>query len=384
MKQSKFTKPKVCKSSKGWYVYFYYLGKQYRYKKGINYIKNIYNREIEANALAEALYSKLMNQWNPGVPEIVESPNSLTFINALDFSLEKKKEHIAQKTYSGYSGTVKFLKTSVLALGLERLNISDLKRVHIRTILEKAKSQRKWTNKGYNKHLNHLKALLTELVQWDILEYNPAHNIQNLKVSETMANVPANDEQHKIIKECLENEHPYFYSFIQMLFHSGIRPKEILSIQIYMIDLKKQIITLPAINTKTNALRVVPINNHLLQIMYAMELHTYPNDFYLFGSYRESGRGNVGKFIDFIPGPTRLKRDTATKRWQRIVKKGLEIDVNMYSYKHKGGDEKIKAGISLDALRNLYGHKNARMTEHYAKEIKNVYRDEIINKSPGF
>lgn len=384
MKQSNYTKPKVCKAAKGWYVYFYYNGKQYRYKKGINYIKNVYNREIEANALSEALHIKLKNKWNPGVPEIVKTSNDLSFIDALDFSLSKKKDHIASKTYSGYKGSINFMKTAVTYLGLDLLNISELKRVHIRTILEKAKNQRKWTNKAYNKHLNHLKAILTELVQWDVLEYNPAHNIKKLKVSESRSNIPANDIQHEKIKNCLENEHPYFYSFIQTIFHSGIRPKEILGIQISMIDLNKQIITLPAINTKTNTFRVVPINNHLLQILCAMELHTYPKSFYLFGSYRESGRGNVGKFIDFIPGPTRLKRDTATKRWHKIIKTGLDINVNMYSYKHKGGDDKIKAGVSLDALRNLYGHKNSRMTEIYAKEIKNVYKDEIINKSPKF
>ena len=52
----------------------------------------------------------------------------------------------------------------------------------------------------------------------------------------------------------------------------------------------------------------------------------------MFGSYRDKGKGNVGKFLDFIPGPTKIKRDTATKRWKRIVKDGLKINVNLYVF----------------------------------------------------
>lgn len=384
MKNSIFTKPKLCKSPKGWYVYFYYRGKQKRYKKGINYIKNIYNRQIEANALAEALHIKLKNGWNPLIPEIVPVKNSMTISEALEFALDKKKEILAPKSYSGYKGTVNFLKTSTLALDLVNLSIDELKRIHIRSIIDKAKQQRNWSNKARNKHLNHLKALLSELLEWDILEYNPAHKIKNLQVETTRANTPADATQHEKIKKCLSLEHPYFYNFIRTIFHSGMRPKEILEIQLHMIDLKQQQFILPASSTKTNKQRLVPINNHLKAILEDMQLHNYPDDFYLYGSYREKGKGNKGKYIDFIPGPTQLKRDTATKRWKKIIIDSLGINVSMYSNKHGGGDAKIRAGIELDALRDLYGHSSKRMTEVYAKEIKNIYKNQIINKSPKY
>lgn len=106
--------------------------------------------------------------------------------------------------------------------------------------------------------------------------------------------------------------------------------------------------------------------------------------FYLFGSYREKGRGNVGKYIDFIPGPTPIKRDTATKRWQKIVKIKLGIDVNMYAYKHKGADDKLIAGINLDSIRNQLGHSTKKMTSTYAKGITGVYKKDIIDNSPEF
>jgi len=383
MKKPVYSKPKVCKSKKGWYVHFRINGKQKRYKYGLNYIKNLTERSTEANNLATALYRKLKNGWNP-YTEVKATNNKMLFLEALDFALDKKKEHLAPKTYLGYKGTIRFISKATNDLTLDFLEIKETKRVHIRTIMEKVKKQRNWSNMAYNKNLNYLKAVLSELIQWDILETNPAHQIKNLKVQESRANVPPTLDEHQKIKHCLESNHPHFYIFILTIFHTGIRPKEILQLKLDMIDLEKQQIILPPEITKTNKERIVPINNHLLEHYQSMELNIYPSDFYLFGSYRQKGKGNVGKHIDFIPGFTQIKRDTSTKRWHKIVKQGLGINVNMYAYKHFGANQKILAGIDLDVLRELYGHSSKLMTMRYAKVVKEVYRNEIIQKSPKF
>lgn len=385
--KSIFTIPKVVKYddlSKPWFVYFRYNKKLFRFKYGINYITNYKQRELEANALRDALHQKLKEGWNPLIPDLETEDKSMTLSEALDFALEKKKLNISTKTYSGYKGSVNFYKEAINSLCLNHLVITDTKRLHLRKVAEKAQKLQNWSNKAYNKNLNYIKAVLSELIQWDIIETNPAHNIKNLPVDESRANIPATPEQHKIIKEHLSINHPHFFVYIAAIFHTGIRPAELLEIKLNMVDLKRQQIILPPEFTKTNIERIVPINNHLLTMFLDMDLGMYPTDFYLFGSYRESGKGNVGKFLDFIPGPTKLKRDTATKRWKRIVKDGLNIQVNMYSNKHAGANAKILAGMDLDALRELYGHTSKLMTLRYAKVIKEVYRKQIMDNSPEY
>jgi len=382
-----FTKPKVLipeDPSKDWLVWFRYNGKLQRYKKGINYYKDLKERLSEANALAAALYSKLKTGWNPLVPEITATQSDLTLFECLDFAMEKKRPNIGPKTISGYNGTVKFIKAAIKSIGIEHLTIVDTKRVHIKLIMEKAKEQRQWSNNAYNKHLNHLKAILSELIQWDIISVNPAHTIKNLEVAESDANVPASFDDIEKIKKELQLNHPYFYNFIITIFHTGIRPEELVNIQLSMINLTKSEITLPAEITKTKKKRIVPINQHLAADFEGMDFEHLPKTFYLFGSFREPGKGNVGKHRDFLPAPTRIKRDTATKRWERIVKKGLEIPMNMYAMKHLGADRKILAGLELDSLRELYGHTSKLMTEKYAKVVKEVYRQQIMDKSPQF
>lgn len=383
MQKSIYTIPKLVKAKEGWYVYLRYNSKKKVYKADLNKISNLKEREREANVLIKVLYEQLKSGWNP-LDKTQSLLNSMRFLDALDYAIEKKKENLAPKTYLDYSGTIRYIKKATNDCCLDFLEIKEVKRIHIKTIIHKAKTNRSWSNKSYNKNLNYLKAVLSELIQWDILEVNPAHNIKNLPTEESRSNIPATPEQHKIIKECLENNHPEFYKFVVTIFHCGIRPKEILMIRLSMIDLNKQQIVLPPEITKTNKERIVPINTHLLSHYLEMDLHIYPKDFYLFGSYRQNGAGNRGKYIDFIPAPTPIKRDTATKKWYRIVKKGLKIDVNLYSNKHAGANAKILAGIDLDALRELYGHSSKLMTLNYAKVVKEVNRKEIINKSPKF
>ncbi|AWG25983.1 tyrosine-type recombinase/integrase [Flavobacterium kingsejongi] len=382
-----FTVPKLVsyrEPDKQWFIFFRYQGKLIKYKKGINYIKNFKERSLAANALKSALYQKLKQGWNPLVPEIEALDQSMTLIQAIHFALEKKKPFLAPKSYSGYKCTVNFIEAAIISLKQHNLLINDVKRVHIKTIIEQARKQRSWSNNAYNKHLNQLKAILSELIQWDIIENNPAFKINNLPVAETRSNIPASSAQQSIIRDSLQKNHPDFYLFIITIFHTGIRPHEILLITLEMVDLKNNQIILPHEITKTQKERIVPINQHLKLYFELLNLHQYPKDYYLFGSYREATKGNLGKHDDFIPGPTKIKRDTATRRWEKLVKKGLGIDANMYSNKHAGANAKILAGIDLDALRELYGHTSKLMTTKYATVIKQVNRQQIMEKSPEF
>jgi integrase len=388
MNQSNFTIPKVIKYddlNKSWYVYFRFGGNKLVYKKGINYIKSYKKRLSEANALAKALHEKLKSGWNPLIPDEFDTSSSMNLIQALEFALEKKKDSLACKTYLGYSGSIGFVKTAIKALSLNYLPIAEVKRVHVKTILEKIKTQRKASNNSYNKYLDHFRAVLSELIQWDIIQFNPANNIKNLPVAESRANIPPTPQEQILIKNELQKNHIPFWNFIATIFHTGIRPAEILKIELGMINLENSEIILPPEITKTNKERIVPVNQFLKLIYESMNFEKLPKEYFLFGSFREPGKGNVGGKLDFIPGPTKIKRDTATKRWETVIKKGLGLKhINMYSEKHAGANAKILAGMDLDALRELYGHTSKLMTTKYATVVKEVYRKQILEKSPDF
>lgn len=78
-----------------------------------------------------------------------------------------------------------------------------------------------------------------------------------------------------------------------------------------------------------------------------------------------------------------LVSPSPTNWWRKLVIEGLGIDCKMYSLKHKGADDKIKAGIDLDALRHLYGHGSKQMTEYYARGLREAYKQQIIRLAPS-
>lgn len=382
--QTKYTIPKLSKTTKLWYVHFRYEGKQFRYKLHYNKIEDLKERQMSFESLCRVILEDLKKGWNPNIKSIAAPKKDFTLIEALKFALEKKKPNISSKTYSGYNGSVNFLETAITKIGLSGLNITDTKRMHVKLIMEKAKELNTWSNKAHNKHLNHLKAILSELLQWDILEDSPAYKVLNLKVSAPDANHPASKEDMKRIKDELETNHYNFWVFCATIFYTLVRPEEISKIKLSMVNLKDSEIVLPPEITKTNKKRVVPISPHLLPYYESLNFENLPKNYYLFGSFRESGKGNIGKFNSFIPAPTHTKRDTFTKYWEKVVKIKLGIDMNMYALKKAGANALILADVSINAIKDLAGHTSEMTTQIYITKLKEINRKEILKKGTEF
>lgn len=386
--KSKFTIPKLNKSSKYWYVHYRYEGVQFRETNGLNKIEDLKLREAEYNKLCIGLLDQLRDGYNPNIPFGIQQQADMFIVQSLRFALEKKKESISKKTHSGYDGTINYVEKAVKLIGLDYLKIADTKRAHLKLVMEKCKVENKWTNKSYNKHLNHLKAILSELIQWEVVENNPAFNIKNMPVEDSIAHVPPTDDEMNTIKTELKKNHRNFYNYISVIFHLGIRPEEILLIRLSMVDMDKNLIQLIPRNTKKRKkYRTLPINKYLKEDLETMNFRNLPKDYFLFGSFKEPQIGNRGnnQFLpDFVPGPTHINRDTATRRWETIVKIGLKIDKTMYSIKKYGGNKKSAAGISLDAIQGVFGHSEKETTLIYLTNQDEINRKEVIEKSPDF
>lgn len=364
--------------SKTWYVWFRYEGKLIKKTGDINRVPSKKDRTLAGNALAKALLSELKSGWNPN--GTTQKEQSLTLTQAIDFVFEKKSPNLAPKSASVYKTVSEAVKKALIKTRLDHLYANEIERSHIRMLLENISNSRDLSNKGHNKYLSILQIFLNEMCEWDILKYNPAKGMRTLRTEESEGNTPPTDNEWKAIKSFLTARDANFLNFCLMILYTGIRPVELTRIKIDMIDVNSQTITLPPSITKTKTKRIVPVSDHVWHIV--ERASSYPDNFYLFGSYRQEGKGNHGKFDDFITGPTPIKRDTATRRWNSLIKEQLGIDVNMYSLKHYGASVFLRSGIPIDAVRHLFGHSTVTMTERYVKDIKGIYRDQYMSKVP--
>lgn len=387
--KSKYTIPKLNKSSKYWYVHYRYDGIQFRETNGYNKIEDLKLRESKYNELCQSIEIELRNGWNPNIKEGLQLHNDMYVVEALKFALEKKRKEVCKNTYSSYRGSINYFEYMAIKLKIDRLKITDLKRIHVKLLMDEIRVEKKWSNNTFNTHLLHLKVILTVLIKWDIIEANPATNIDNLKVDkESKFNNPASDLDIETIKKTLIDKDYNFYLFCITIFHTGIRPVELLKVTLGMLSLVNDEFHLPSTITKNKKSRTVPINKYLKEHYIKMNFSKLPKDYYLFGSFKSPGKGKKKKENklkpDFLPSPLPIIRKHASIRWNTIVKDGLGIKMNLYAMKHYGADKKILAGMNMDSLRELYGHSSKLMTEKYAKIIKEVYRKDIMDNSPDF
>lgn len=377
----KATKPvaRSCGVKDAWEVFFALYdptGAKHnmRFKKGINCLP-VDQRRLQAQANADVLWEALNNKWNPLVdkyPHFSDKTTIVLFAEGLDQALEEKKKVLSKFSLYDYSGCVRFMKAASKKTGHYYSRLSELEKKDIRIILNQARETNKWNNQARNKYLSIFRALLSVMVDQELIKFNPAKGIKDEPVDESMGYKRLTDEEKETIADHLLLKFPDFFEYLMFIYDDGIRRKETLLLQIKDFNLTTREILIRPEVAKTNKARIVPITDTLMQILLRREIWSFPSDYFLFSNDK------------FKPGAAPYHPNVPTSWWRKLVIEDLKIDCKMYSLKHRGADDKLLAGIDLDTLRTLYGHKSKQMTEVYARAVKGKYKQKIIDNAPVF
>lgn len=374
---------RLCDPQKKIYeVYFLiYVGKEcrpFRFKKGINKAKAAGERKANAEAYADVFFEALQNGWNPlqsRYPELqaeVRSQRSMTFADAIEYCLSEKSRNLARGSIYNYRGCVRVLKKASVNCGIANIKIKEIQRKDLRLVLDQAREENNWTAKYRNQNLDILKSLLSVLVDMDILEYNPALKIRHERQEERVPYERLTDTEKEMIVRHISDAAPDYLDFIYFIYDTGIRPKELLLIQLFDINLTKREIRVRAEVAKTNRERIIPITDDMLDILLRREIHSRDKNFYLFSKHK------------FAPGPQPYWLSAGARYWRKLVQRDLKIDKKLYSLKHLGADAKLLAGIDIRTLKSLYGHSSEQMTEKYLEQLHEIHKQKIIEKAPSF
>jgi len=164
----------------------------------------------------------------------------MRFNEALDWALAKCQ--VASKTKTEYTCAVKFFKEGATKLHYSQAIIPTIKRQQILLILDKIKEDRKWSNHAYNKNAGYISAIMSRLCKYEVIEHNPAHNIAMLPVAETNMYETITEAEKIMIRDYLTMVHPAFFTYLMLVYHTGIRPKECLALKISDLHLDKNLI----------------------------------------------------------------------------------------------------------------------------------------------
>ncbi len=241
------------------------------------------------------------------------------------------------------------------------------------------------SNNRYNTYLENIQGVYRAFIKYDVFDVSPMTGFERLKEPEPVSFATLTVDEKKKVYERLSNNYPNFLTFFLMIYHTALRPKELVSLQIHNYSEKGQCfmftpdetVTLYGEvhnKTKTNLTRYVPIPPEALELMKAMNLSQYPKEYYVFSE-------------GFKPGAINIPRKRATEVWNKEIiseKTGLGINKKMYGAKHLGIDDKLENDTSIEAIQHQAGHTTSSMTKRYSKKIKEVYQREIDEKSKGF
>lgn len=391
--------------TKSWYIGFRFTcpdtGRRIprQIRAGINFHNTISERKREAEATILLIKESLAKGWNPirqsfedfvredvkqedplsSPASLVDALPSMLFCKAMDFVLTKKKGDISPRTLDAYKGFHKLLIAAAKNVGVEQLSISKVKKGHCRLLLneisrikqeeyDKEGKGKEFSASSYNKFKKYLSAFFFELEEWEAIEFNPAKKLTRKDQEDTGIHRHATDQEIAIIKEQLPLVAPALYEFLRFEYVTGMRPEEMLKGRFTMIDHRNSYLRLSYKDGKTKIYREVPLPAFLMTWLRERQQGHSVDDF-IFGQ-------------GLVPGPIPARRNWVSIQWRKVVKDGLGINVSLYSFKGRGADDKIDAGISLDAVSTGFGHTSTRTTKIYLRKHGERLRKEVIANAP--
>lgn len=131
--------------------------------------------------------------------------------------------------------TVELAEKAILKLDLEQIPISQISRKHIRSVLKRISN----TSDRFNKYRSYLMVLFSELCEDEIVDVNPLRDIKKKKIIKRIREI-LTDEQRKEVNQYLFNNHPYFYRFLHIFFHSGCRISELMKVMEQDVDMANE------------------------------------------------------------------------------------------------------------------------------------------------
>jgi integrase len=245
-----YTIPEISISNpQDWFIYFRltHNGKEYlrKYREGLNRIKDKSERMTQVKQLCQLYKEWLEKDWNPIIdPEFkvrhikpIQVKQDRYLKEAMAFALSKKK--LSTKSKLGYKSMLDFIGEVASKHGYDLLPLSQFDRGVCLSLIDECAKEREFSNHNYNKHVSVLRSMFTELLDYRIVGLNPLLDYKDKEVPESDFYQDYTENEKERIAKHLLNVHPQLFVVMSVIYHTGIRPKEVLALRVKNIDLEE-------------------------------------------------------------------------------------------------------------------------------------------------
>jgi integrase len=286
--------------------------------------------------------------------------------------------HLRAETLRGYENTFILLlrlvpeidSVSLLTDGNLRMFFTRLD-TRVRKIgrgIEKS-GVKKSTTKTYWSKLN---TFFNWLNRKGLLKINPLKAIKPPRVRYTSNEKFEKDEVNKIYTAIINNSKNSLMSkrdifMVSLLYYTGIRKGEFISLQVKDIDFYKKLITIRGETSKSCEPRTLPIHATLF-----LHLKDYMLE-----------RNNLGYKTEFLIVSTTKDKGLSVdglKHWTERLERLTGMDFHLHMFRHTFACSITDGGVPTASLQKLMGHFDIKMTSRYTRSLKPEKMTDEISK----
>jgi len=201
-----------------------------------------------------------------------------------------------------------------------------------------------------NRYLAALSHAFTIAVnEWGWLEDSPMRKVGKFKESRGRVRFLSDEERHRLLSACQENQNPYLYPIVVLALSTGARKMEINALKWPDIDLKRDKPQIILHDTKNGERRLLPLAGHALELVRDLAKVRRIDTPLLFPS-----KVNPHKPMD-IRAPFN----------RALIVAGIE-DFRFHDLRHSAASYLAMNGASLAEIAEVLGHKTLQMVKRYS------------------
>jgi integrase/recombinase XerD len=299
----------------------------------------------------------------------------------------KRAENLKDKTLLGYERNLEYFN-DWLQDNYDDISVSDITAPMIREYMtwcvndktfydgHPYKSDYNKERKGLspasvNVRVRVLKVFFNTLYKEEIIERNPAHNIQLMKTDIDTVQPLANEELRKLLNTPDTKYYAQFrdYVIFLLMLDTGIRLNEVCALEVKDVDLIKRQIVLPAAKNKNRKTRILPLSSETSKLL--LQLITENK------SYFETDH----VFVTNYGEPVNEK--TLQKAFTKYAKQaGIEKRVSPHVLRHNFAKMAALNGMDIFTLMRIMGHADISTTRKYVQVNDEEVREKHAQYSP--
>jgi site-specific recombinase XerD len=287
--------------------------------------------------------------------------NLASLKGAIDkFLTHLKNENRSSNTIIAYENDLKQLVGFVEPKNIT--GVDQIKTDHIKAFKNHLLKEKEYTKKTVSRKLNSIKSFFRFLTDSGVIKQDPANNIAHPKIKQKLPRILSPLEYRALRDVCRDD--PRSYAIIELMLQAGLRISEVANLEIADIQEDKIIIR----PYESHDGRVIPLN--------------------------KAAKRAIEDYLEERPKTKKSNNLFITKNGNPLLVRNIRNSLNRYFkiaeikdvYVNNLRDtfvvQQLKAGVPLNVVSQIIGHKRISSTEKYLelveeKETGNVKLKEL-------